>query len=55
VEPFQRLIKEKQLHGYKYNGFWAALDTFKDKQLFDDLYAEGKTPWKVWEKSEHSI
>jgi glucose-1-phosphate cytidylyltransferase len=55
VEPFQRLIKEKQLHGYKYNGFWAALDTFKDKQLFDDLYAEGKTPWKVWEKSEHPL
>jgi len=52
VEPFQRLIKEKQLHGYKYDGFWAALDTFKDKQLFDDLYAEGKTPWKVWEKNE---
>lgn len=52
VEPFQRLIKEKQLHGYKYDGFWAALDTFKDKQLFDDLYAAGKTPWKVWEKGE---
>ena len=50
VEPFQRLIKERQLHGYKYDGFWAALDTFKDKQLFDDLYAAGQTPWKVWEK-----
>jgi glucose-1-phosphate cytidylyltransferase len=55
VEPFQRLIKEKQLHGYKYDGFWAALDTFKDKQLFDDLYAEGKTPWKVWEKNDPSL
>ena len=55
VEPFQRLIKEKQLHGYKYDGFWAALDTFKDKQLFDDLYAAGKTPWKVWEENEHSL
>jgi len=52
VEPFQRLIREKKLHGYKYEGFWAALDTFKDKQLFDDLYAAGETPWKVWDKGE---
>jgi len=48
VEPFQRLIKEKQLFGYRYDGFWTALDTFKDKQLIDDLYARGQTPWKVW-------
>lgn len=48
IEPFQRMIKDKQLHAYKYDGFWTSLDTFKDKQLIDDLYAEGKTPWKVW-------
>lgn len=48
VEPFQRLIEDDQLYGYKYEGFWAAMDTFKDKQLFDDLYASGKQPWKVW-------
>jgi len=52
IEPFQRLIKENKLHAYKYNGFWTSLDTFKDKQLIDDLYAAGKTPWKVWEKGE---
>lgn len=48
VEPFQRLIEVDQLFGYKYNGFWMAMDTFKDKQLFDDLFMEGKTPWEVW-------
>jgi len=48
VEPFERLIKENKLHGYKYNGFWLAMDTFKDKMEIDNLYAEGKTPWKVW-------
>lgn len=51
VEPFQRLIRLNQLYGYKYDGFWAAMDTFKDKQLLDDLYAEGKTPWKVWSEN----
>jgi len=48
VEPFQRLIKESKLYGYKYDGFWTALDTFKDKQLVDDLYSRGETPWRVW-------
>lgn len=48
MEPFQRLIKENKLYGYKYDGFWTALDTFKDKQLVDDLYARGETPWRVW-------
>lgn len=48
VEPFQRLIKENKLYGYKYDGFWTALDTFKDKQLVDDLYSKGQTPWRVW-------
>src|SRR5579871_1516561 len=31
LEPFQRLIDEKQLVGYTHNGFWAGMDTFKDK------------------------
>ena len=46
--PFQRLIAERQLICYPYNGFWAAMDTFKDKQLLDDLYAHREAPWEVW-------
>lgn len=46
--PFQRLIKKKQLYTYSYKGFWAAMDTFKDKVTFDNLYARGETPWEVW-------
>jgi glucose-1-phosphate cytidylyltransferase len=47
-EPFQRLIAERQLVGYKHHGFWACMDTFKDKQAFDDMNARGDTPWQVW-------
>ncbi|MBV6451634.1 MAG: glucose-1-phosphate cytidylyltransferase [Anaerolineae bacterium] len=47
-EPFQRLTEEKNLIAYRNKGFWACLDTFKEKQLFDDLYAKGNTPWAVW-------
>lgn len=51
VKPFQRLIEMDQLYGYRYEGFWLALDTFKDKQQIDTMYSEGKTPWKVWDMS----
>jgi glucose-1-phosphate cytidylyltransferase len=47
-EPFRRLVSEKQLLAYQYEGFWACMDTFKDKQHLDDLYAKGKAPWQVW-------
>ncbi len=47
-EPFQRLINEKQLVAYKYDGFWACMDTFKERQLLEDMYTRGQTPWEVW-------
>jgi glucose-1-phosphate cytidylyltransferase len=47
-EPFQRLIDEEQLIAYPYNGFWASMDTFKDKQQLEDLYTRGEAPWEVW-------
>jgi glucose-1-phosphate cytidylyltransferase len=50
IEPFRRLIEEKQLAAYNYDGFFAAMDTFKDKQKLDDLYEGGKPPWEVWKR-----
>lgn len=50
-EPFHRLVAEKQLVAYPYDGFWACMDTFKDRQLLEDMYSQGKTPWEVWKKS----
>jgi glucose-1-phosphate cytidylyltransferase len=48
MQPFQRLIDRRQLFGLKYNGFWSCMDTFKDKQSFEDMIARGITPWEVW-------
>ena len=48
IEPFHRLVAEKQLIGYPYDGFWASMDTFKDKQQLESLYASGAAPWEVW-------
>jgi glucose-1-phosphate cytidylyltransferase len=47
-EPFQRLVQEEQLIGYPYDGFWASMDTFKDKQQLESLCTGGVAPWEVW-------
>lgn len=47
-KPFQRLIKERRLYAYQYDGFWSPMDTFKDKITFDRMYARGEAPWEVW-------
>jgi len=51
IEPFQRLILEKQLVGYNYDGFWAGMDTFKDRQQLEFLWGAGKAPWHVWKNN----
>jgi glucose-1-phosphate cytidylyltransferase len=48
AEPFHRLLAEQQLLAYKHDGFWLAVDTAKDKQRIDDLYAAGRPPWQLW-------
>lgn len=49
--PFQRLIREKLLVAHRHQGFWTAMDTFKDKQVLDELYARGNAPWEVWHQT----
>ncbi len=48
LKPFERLIQEKQLAAYQYDGFFASMDTFKDKQYLDELYERGNAPWEIW-------
>jgi glucose-1-phosphate cytidylyltransferase len=47
-QPFMRLIEQGKLWTYRHAGFWAAMDTFKDKITFDRMEASGRCPWKVW-------
>jgi glucose-1-phosphate cytidylyltransferase len=47
-EPFQRLIESRQLIAYKHDGFWACMDTFKERQTLEDMYSRGETPWEIW-------
>ena len=52
VQPFKRLIQDKQLAAYEYDGFFTAMDTFKDKQRLDDLHESGHPPWKLWRERD---
>jgi glucose-1-phosphate cytidylyltransferase len=49
-EPFRRLIADRMLTAYPHEGFWACMDTFKEKQDLDDLFSRGNAPWALWDK-----
>lgn len=46
--PLEQLAKERQLAAYRYDGFWYAMDTLRDKTYLENQWASGKAPWKVW-------
>ena len=54
-EPFQRLIKEKKLISWEHKGFWASMDTYKDKQKLDEANSKGNAPWEVWRKNGFQV
>jgi len=47
-EPVERLAAEGQLAAYPHRGFWQPMDTLRDKNHLEELWASGKAPWKVW-------
>ena len=48
LEPMDALAKSGQLEAYTHSGFWQPMDTLREKNLLEDLWASGKAPWKVW-------
>jgi len=47
-QPLQQLAANRQLSAYQHNGFWQAMDTLREKNLLEELWASGKAPWKSW-------
>lgn len=47
-EPMKKLVQEEQLMSYKHEGFWQCMDTGREKAILEQLWVEGKAPWKVW-------
>ncbi|MDA8231083.1 MAG: glucose-1-phosphate cytidylyltransferase [Magnetospirillum sp.] len=50
VEPFRRLIDRGRLAALRYEGFWRAVDTFKDLTEMETLLAKGPGPWEAWRR-----
>lgn len=47
-EPLKNLAKSGQLSAFHHKGFWQPMDTLKDKMLLEELWKNGKAPWKLW-------
>jgi len=42
------LAKENQINAFRHDGFWQPMDTLRDKNYLQDLWATGNAPWKLW-------
>ena len=47
-EPLFRLAEEGELQAFEHTGFWQAMDTLRDKNQLEALWAAGIAPWKRW-------
>lgn len=48
--PLVQLSQEGELMSYMHNGFWQCMDTKREMDLLEKLLAQGKAPWKKWDK-----
>jgi glucose-1-phosphate cytidylyltransferase len=46
--PLERLAADRQLTAFRHEGFWQPLDTLRDKNQLEAMWAEGRAPWRVW-------
>jgi glucose-1-phosphate cytidylyltransferase len=47
-EPLERLAARGDLRAFRHEGFWHCMDTYKDAVLLNDLWEDGRSPWKLW-------
>jgi glucose-1-phosphate cytidylyltransferase len=48
-DPLERLAQEEQLVAYQHEGFFFAMDTYREHEYLNELWTSGRAPWKVWE------
>jgi glucose-1-phosphate cytidylyltransferase len=47
-QPLERIANEGQLSAFRHEGFWQPMDTLREKNMLEDLWATRSAPWKVW-------
>ncbi len=48
TDVLQQLAEDHQLSVYEHDGFWQAMDTYRETQMLRDMWAKGHSPWKTW-------
>ncbi len=48
-EPMRDLARDGQLAAYRYEGFWMAMDTLRERNVMDELWSSGRAPWRTWD------
>jgi glucose-1-phosphate cytidylyltransferase len=46
--PLERMAREGKMHAYKHRGFWKPMDMMRDNTELNDMWKQGKAPWKCW-------
>lgn len=49
-EPLEQLANQGLLNSYKHHGFWQCMDTMRDHHKLEELWTNGKAPWKLWKE-----
>ena len=47
-EPLEKLARDGELMAYLHDGFFYAMDTYREYQKLNELWAGGNPPWRVW-------
>ena len=47
-EPLERLARDGELMAFKHPGFFQPMDTLRERELLESLWASGDAPWKTW-------
>ncbi|SRR5690625_181326 len=54
-EPIERLVADGQLMAYKHKGFWSCMDTLKEKNMLEEMWASGDAPWCIWDRANDPV
>jgi glucose-1-phosphate cytidylyltransferase len=47
-QPLRGLADDGELHAFDHNGFWQPMDTLRDRDQLEQLWAQGQAPWRSW-------
>lgn len=47
-DPLSKIAEDGQLSAYKHRGYWQSMDTLRDKNVLEGLWAKNQAPWKTW-------